>query len=137
VMYADEHSVCIGDTYAFGDTIIQVSQPRRPCWRPARRIQKKDFSLRIQNSGFTGWYYRVLSVGYVRSGTDLELRSRPHPKWTIAACNDVMYVQKNNIELAEELASCHYLSDNWKQTLQKRIAGKESNPKKRLFGPNQ
>lgn len=137
VSNADEHSVCIGDTYAFGDAIIQVSQPRRPCWRPARRIQKKDFSLRIQNSGLTGWYYRVLKVGYVQDGVELELRDRPHPEWTIAACNDVMYKQKNNVQLAEELASCQYLSDNWKRTLNKRIAGNESDPEKRLYGPNQ
>src|SRR5699024_10478718 len=42
----DESDVCIGDTYKYGETIIQISQPRRPCWRPARRFRVMDLALR-------------------------------------------------------------------------------------------
>ena len=38
---ANESSVCIGDTYQAGDVIVQVSQPRQPCWKLARRWQQK------------------------------------------------------------------------------------------------
>jgi len=31
-----EETVCIGDTYRVGDAVVQVSQPRQPCWKPAR-----------------------------------------------------------------------------------------------------
>src|SRR5699024_444980 len=34
VMHMDEDSVCIGDIYELGEAVIQVSQPRRPCWKP-------------------------------------------------------------------------------------------------------
>ncbi|HLR08945.1 MAG TPA: MOSC domain-containing protein [Bacillota bacterium] len=137
VLEMDEFSVCIGDTYKFGDAIIQVSQPRRPCWRPARRYKVLDLALRIQNSGRTGWYYRVLREGYVISQIDLELIERPYPQWTIAACNEIMYVEKDNLRLADELASCPLLSENWKRTLKKRLRGQESSPDKRVYGPNQ
>src|SRR5690625_4237435 len=73
VLEMDEFSVSIGDTFKVGDAIIQVTQPRQPCWKPARRYQIKDLALRIQNTGRTGWYYRVLQEGHVISRIDMEL----------------------------------------------------------------
>lgn len=136
VLEMDEDSVCIGDTYQLGEAIIQVSQPRRPCWKPGRRFKVLDFALRIQNTGRTGWYYRVLQEGYIKSGQTFELLERPYPKWTISACNDVMYVHKKDVKLAEELASCDLLAGNWKQTLTKRVAGQTSSDEERIHGPN-
>ncbi|TFJ92625.1 MOSC domain-containing protein [Lentibacillus salicampi] len=134
--HMDESMVCIGDTYRFGDSIIQVSQPRRPCWKPARRFRVMDLALRIQNSGRTGWYFRVLQEGYARAGMELELIERPYPEWTIVASNEVMYVKKQNPDLAERLASCDLLAPNWKRTLNKRLHGKQSSDAKRVYGPN-
>ncbi|HLR52339.1 MAG TPA: MOSC domain-containing protein [Candidatus Avamphibacillus sp.] len=136
VLEMDEYSVCIGDTYQFGDAIIQVSQPRRPCWKPARRHRVKDLALRIQNSGLTGWYFRVLKEGYVISGIDIELIDRPHPEWTVAASNEVMYLRKEDLRAAEDLASLELLAPNWKRSLNKRLRGIKSSDTKRVYGPN-
>lgn len=132
----DESTVCIGDTYRFGDSVVQVSQPRRPCWKPARRFRVMDLALRIQNSGRTGWYFRVLQEGSAESGKEMELIERPYPEWTIAACNDVMYVKKRDLKLTEQLASCKLLAPNWKKSLEKRLQGKQSSDAKRVYGPN-
>lgn len=132
----DEFSVFIGDTYRFGEAIIQVSQPRQPCWKPARRYKVLDFALRIQRSGRTGWYFRVLQEGVVHAETELELLERPYPEWSIAACNEVMHVRKGDLNAAYELASCTLLAENWKRNLQKRLRGQESNIRKRVYGPN-
>lgn len=136
VVHMDEHSVCVGDTYQFGDAVIQVSQPRQPCWKPARRFRIKDFALQIQNTGKTGWYYRVVKEGYVQGSLELTLLERPFPQWTIAKCNEVMHVKKDDLKLAEELANCHLLAENWKRTLNNRLAGKNPPIEKRIFGPN-
>jgi MOSC domain-containing protein YiiM len=136
VIYLDEDSVCIGDIYQFGDSVIQVSQPRRPCWKPARRFQMIDFALHIQNTGRTGWYFRVLKEGYVQGEVELILLERPYPEWSIAKCNEVMYVKRDDLKLAKELASCELLASNWKQTLTKRLSREESTDEKRVYGPN-
>ncbi|HEY4601514.1 MAG TPA: MOSC domain-containing protein [Cerasibacillus sp.] len=136
VLEMDEFSVCIGDTYQFGDAVIQVSQPRRPCWKPARRLRVLDFALRTQESGRTGWYFRVLKEGHIISGIDLELLERPYPEWTIAACNEVLYFRKDDLRAASELASCSLLAENWQRTLKNRLLGRESIIDKRVFGPN-
>ncbi|WP_188208183.1 MOSC domain-containing protein [Alkalibacillus aidingensis] len=121
VQSMDEHSVCIGDRYQFGDSVIQVSQPRKPCWKPARRFNINDFALRIQQTGRTGWYFRVLEEGYVQSEVELSLLERPYPQWTIAKCNEIMYEKKDDIKLNKKLYSCELLADKWKQSLAKRL----------------
>ncbi|KXH81924.1 MOSC domain-containing protein [Sporosarcina sp. HYO08] len=131
-----ESTVCIGDIYQLGDALIQVSQPRRPCWKPARRFRVVDLALRIQDSGRTGWYFRVLKEGAIRRGERLELIERPYPKWTIAACNEVMYVRKDDRKLASDLASCELLAESWRQSLEKRLQGEAPSDERRVFGPN-
>lgn len=132
----DESVVCIGDVYQFGGAIIQVSQPRSPCWRPARRHKVIDLALRIQQTGLTGWYYRVLKEGKVSGNTALILLERSYPLWTIAKCNEVMYEKKDDFKLTKELADCPVLAKNWKRTLNRRLEGIESVLAKRVYGPN-
>lgn len=132
-----EANVCIGDTYQIGEAIIQVTQPRQPCWKPARRWRIKDLAVRIQQTGRTGWYFRVLEEGYVEKGQPLDLLERPYPQWTIAVCNDIMHRRKRDRQVAEALAACPLLSSNWKRTLSKRAAtGENPDERKRLIGPN-
>lgn len=133
---ADEFITCLGDTYRLGEAIIQVSQPRQPCWKPARRFQVMDFALRIQQTGKTGWYFRVLQEGHVESGITMELIDRPYPEWTIAECNVVMHEKKDDLQLTASLLACDALAKNWQRTFRRRLEGTESNIAKRIYGPN-
>lgn len=133
-----EDSVCIGDTFRIGEAVIQVSQPRQPCWKPARRFKIKELALLIQNTGRTGWYFRVLQEGYVEKEQEFTLLARPFPQWTIAACNEVMHEKKDDIQSARELSQCELLAVNWKNTLTKRVQkGEESDLRRRIIGPNE
>lgn len=132
----DETNVCIGDIYQLGEVQLQVSQPRRPCWRPARRHGIIDLALKIEDSGRTGWYFRVLKEGSVQAGEHFKLLERPNPEWTIDACNEVMYNQTENNGLAESLRDVELLADSWKKSLQKRLDGIPENKEPRVFGPN-
>lgn len=133
-----EEMIAIGDTFQIGEAIVQVSQPRQPCWKPARRFKVKNLALLIQNSGRTGWYFRVLKEGYVEEGQTFKLVDRPLPQWTIQRCNEIMHVEKQNIKLARELAQCELLAPNWRTTFKNRIE-KGENPDilKRVLGPNE
>ena len=91
-----ESQVCIGDTWAIGDATVQVSQPRQPCWKLARRWDAKDLAVQVQQTGRTGWYFRVLVEGLVQAGMSLSLIERPHPRWTIATANQLMHHEKSN-----------------------------------------
>lgn len=138
VQHLTEEDVCIGDTFSVGEVIVQVSQPRQPCWKPARRWKIKELALLIQQDGYTGWYFRVLNEGYIEVGDKFVLQERPFPEWTIAKCNEIMHVKKDDLDLTARLASCELLASSWRDSLNKRVQGEgNSDISKRLYGPNE
>ena len=117
-----EKDVCIGDRLLIGDAEFQVSQPRQPCWKLARKWRIKTLTAQVQKSGRTGWYLRVLEEGTVSPGDAVELLGRPLPKWTIAEANRVMFDKSAPPDDVAELASLPELSESWRETLASRLA---------------
>lgn len=119
---AVEEEVCIGDTFEVGDAVLQISQPRQPCGTLARRWQTPDLVRRVEKSGMTGWYFRVLEEGDLMAGDVFKCIDRPHSKWTITEANDVMHRRVKDLAAARELAAVGPLSTSWKEALERRAA---------------
>jgi len=71
----DEDDICIGDIYSVGDIILEVSQPRQPCWKIAA-IFNKEVSRYIAKKYAVGWYVRVLNNGVIDINDDMVLKKR-------------------------------------------------------------
>ncbi len=115
-----EADVCIGDVWSVGDSNanvvrVQVSQPRQPCWKLARRWRLKTLTAQVVDNGRTGWYFRVLAPGTVAAGMTLALVERLCPEWTVARANDCMYRDKHNAAAAKHLAYLPQLSASWRE----------------------
>lgn len=67
---ADEDAIFIGDRFAWGETLLEVSQPRTPCHKLQRFSGRDDASAIMTLSGRCGWHFRVLATGTapVKSG---------------------------------------------------------------------
>jgi MOSC domain-containing protein YiiM len=132
-----EGDVCIGDVFKIGETLVQISQPRQPCWKLARRWRVKDLAVRVQETGRTGWYFRVLREGRVQAGSNLVLVERPCPRWTVTAANTVMHDEIDNMDFIRDLAECSYLSSRWRSKLKRRVdTGTIECTSSRLDGPS-
>lgn len=132
-----ESDVCIGDVFEIGESLVQVSQPRQPCWKLARRWGIKDLALRVQETGRTGWYFRVLREGHVRAGNRLLLVERHHPNWTVFSANEVMHRRTQDRQAAQNLADCADLSSRWRDKLNRRaLTGTTESTSSRLDGPS-
>jgi MOSC domain-containing protein YiiM len=119
-----EESVCLGDTYSLGDAIVQVSQPRQPCWKLAWRWRLKELTALVEQTGRTGWYVRVLEEGEVRPGLTLALLDRPYPEWTVSRATRVMRGRRQDPVAAGELAGCELLAASWQDRLAEAAAGR-------------
>lgn len=73
----DEREVRIGDRYRVGSALLEVSQPRRPCWKIDRRYGVQGMTAFVAETGCTGWYYRVIEEGEVAAGDACALVERP------------------------------------------------------------
>ena len=78
-----EKDVCIGDRYQLGETVVEVSQPRLPCWKIGRVWGIHDLGKRMEEAGHSGWYFRTISEGCFSLADDLVLIERVQPDWTI------------------------------------------------------
>lgn len=116
-----EADTCIGDRWQVGDAELEVSQPRQPCWKLARRWRINDLAAQVLRTGRTGWYFRVLREGTLAAGQALTLLDRPHPDWPITRANAVMHHDRKNRELTAALAALPSLSESWRKTLQNRL----------------
>lgn len=132
-----ESDVCIGDVFRVGDrgAVVQVSQPRRPCYKLAARYDERELALRVQQSGLTGFYLRVLEEGRVAAGDDLYLVKRPAPEATVSEANRVMHHDKGDLDAIERLLGVGELSSSWRRTFEKRLAGESEDTAPRLSGP--
>lgn len=71
-----EENVHIGDNFSVGSAIVQVSQPRRPCWKLNHRYGNGHLANFVMQEQITGWYYRVIEEGEVEAGDQISLTER-------------------------------------------------------------
>lgn len=115
--YWDETNVCIGDRFQIGETEVEVSQPRQPCWKINAVLGETNLLRSVFQTGRTGWYLRVFREGYWQKGMQVTLLKRPHPEWTIARANEIMADKKNHGGDAKALLELPELADAWKKDL--------------------
>ena len=80
----DEETACVGDVHAVGGALLQVCQPREPCFKFALRFDDNRLVRAMVKSGRAGWYYRVLQEGEVGAGDPVRLHARPNPDFSFA-----------------------------------------------------
>jgi MOSC domain-containing protein YiiM len=86
-----EHDVRLGDIWLWGEALVQVSQPRAPCFKLALHTGRKDIGPRMQATGRSGWYLRVLAAGRVPTHGPMTLQDRPDGAPTLHETFTVMF----------------------------------------------
>lgn len=72
----DDTQVHIGDIVKVGGALVQVSQPRRPCWKVNHKYGNGHIAPLLMSQAISGWYYRVLEEGELRVGDTITLQER-------------------------------------------------------------
>lgn len=67
-----EEAIHIGDQLRIGSTILQVSQPRMPCFKLGIRFGRDDIVKRFWASGRPGIYFSVVKEGELERGDVIE-----------------------------------------------------------------
>lgn len=130
----DEERVCIGDVYRLGTAVVQVSQPRSPCWKLNAHFGVDDLAKRVQDTQRSGWLYRVLAAGEAAPGDAIRLVERPHPGFSVARVMRALYCEPSDPELLGRIAGLDALSANWRAKAQRRLLGTRDDARARLQG---
>ncbi|NTS75793.1 MOSC domain-containing protein [Catenovulum sp. SM1970] len=130
-----ESDVFIGDRYQFGQAVIEVSQPRSPCFKLNKRWQVDGLALAMQQNHKTGWLYRVIEPGLVEPDQQLELIERPKQAMSVQQTSHAFFSTPLEQAALEALLAQSRLSVSWREKVDKRLsAGIVENWQIRLFG---
>ena len=119
---ATEADFCLGDRWRIGSVLTEVSQARQPCWKLNLRFDLPDMARRVQETGRSGWYLRVIEPGIIVAGNRGALVGRPHPGWTLSRVSHLLYHDRMNRSALQELAALPGLPESWRRLVDARLA---------------
>jgi MOSC domain-containing protein YiiM len=129
-----EQNVYIGDIFRWGEALIQVTQPRSPCFKLNFHFGISDMASLMQNCGKTGWLCSVIAPGMVSADAPLELVSRVSDV-SVQEAIAIAWHMPFDDEQYHRLLSAAGLSKSWTRTMQKRrLSGKIEDQSRRLWG---
>ncbi len=117
-----ETVACIGDVYRIGGAVIQITQPRVPCYKLADKLGIPGFEKTFLAANRPGFYARVLEEGNVEAGDPVLLLEKDPLGLTVAAVNRALYLDKGERALAERALQSEALSPGWRRAFEKLLA---------------
>lgn len=118
VSLLEEGELKIGSTYRLGETLIQISQPRQPCFKFGHKMGSPTAIKKMVATGHCGAYVRVLTSGLVKCGDRLE-KVDSGSEWSIAQVFRALFEGCDSKEL-EAMMACELLAESCRRDLQKR-----------------
>jgi MOSC domain-containing protein YiiM len=116
-----EVTVRIGDVWAWGEAVLQVCQPRYPCYKLAMATARFDIGKRMLDTLRNGWYLRVLEPGEVPVLGPISVIERGPEDATVRDAV-LALLPEGSRELAERIAATPALAASWRNMLQAKLA---------------
>ncbi|MGL4978785.1 MAG: MOSC domain-containing protein [Plesiomonas sp.] len=130
-----EENCHVGDVFQLGEAVVQISQPRSPCYKLNVRFDVENLAMAVQNSGRTGWLLRVLQAGTVQPNDTLTLLTHGDCPLSVYHMNHIFYTEPLNHVGLVAMNDCEQLSVSWTNQVQARLrSGMVEDWNKRLYG---
>lgn len=101
----------VGERWKIGTAVLEVSEPRIPCWRLGVRMDDPRFPRRFTEAQRPGAYLRIVVQGEVGAGDDIDLVERPDHELTV---RDVLRIFAFDHDDVERLLTVPQLSESWR-----------------------
>jgi MOSC domain-containing protein YiiM len=108
----DVNDALVGERWRIGTVVLEVSEPRIPCWRLGVRMNDKSFPRRFTDALRPGAYLRIVVAGDVGAGDEMSLVERPKHHLTI---RDVFRIYTHDRQEAERLLAVPGMSESWQR----------------------
>lgn len=101
----------VGDRWQVGTAVLEVSEPRIPCWRLGVRMGDNMFPRRFTEAQRPGAYLRIVVEGHVGAGDQIRVFERPDHNLTI---RDVFRIYTRDRHEVERLLAVPQMSESWR-----------------------
>ncbi len=117
-----ESDVGIGDIWEWGSAVLQVTQPRWPCYKLSLYRERNDIGGRLRVSGRTGWYLRVLESGEAPAAGPIRLAARDRAGVSVLDAHLAMLDRTVPADRLRAVVDHPALADQWRDPLARRSA---------------
>jgi MOSC domain-containing protein YiiM len=118
-----ETEVIIGERYRVGGAVVEVSEPRKPCFKLGLRMGREDFPELFTRSARTGFYLRVIEEGEVGPGDVIERLYTPPGGVSVAMLWRLVYLDAVGPQALERALAVPGLTEKWRERLRRRARG--------------
>lgn len=119
-----ETQLCIGDRIRVGTVVLEVSQPRIPCFKLGITMKSKTFPKHLLKSGRVGFYFRVLEPGVVRAGDAITVEPSAHERVSVREVSQVRFFDNGNRDAIERILCNPALADVWRQDFEELLGSR-------------
>ncbi len=117
-----EDEIHVGDVFRAGGALVEVTQPRVPCYKLGIKMGLRGFEKTFLASRRVGFYLRVLEEGEIGAG-DVMDRVRTDPeRITVREICRLLYFDSENLEGARKALRIRALSPGWRRSFEERLA---------------
>ena len=115
----DESQLRIGSIYKLGTALVQITQPREPCYKLGIRFNDQHILKQFIDHGCPGTYVRVLERGTVSVGDSMELTEESNNPLTIKEFYNLLFAKTKNQGVLELALNNEAIPPNKKEKLKK------------------
>jgi MOSC domain-containing protein YiiM len=115
----DVTGALVGERWEIGSVVLEVSEPRVPCWRLGVRMEDKGFPRRFGAAGRPGTYFRIVGEGELGAGDEIRVVERPDHDLSIG---DVFRIFMRDRHEAGRILSAPKISAAWRGWAQNWLA---------------
>lgn len=119
-----EDEVYIGDVFRIGTALLEVTQPRVPCFKLAHKMALPEFPKMFMASGRTGFYQRVLEEGEICAGDSIQrVKIDPHLV-SVREMMRIMHIDREDYAAMKRGVAVPALTPSWREELEERLRSK-------------
>jgi len=115
----NEAEIRIGDRFQIGEAVVQVTQPRQPCFKLGVRFSDQTVVDDFWNAPFPGVYVRVIQAGHVRQGDTLRLLERNEESLSLSQVFSIFKANRTNVELMNKALEEPFLAESCRKNIRK------------------
>lgn len=116
-----EDKVCVGDILSIGEALVQVTMPRIPCFKFGHKIGHPEILDEFLRSGKSGFYQRVLTEGYVKTGDKITLVERDSNQISIRTALGLQKLEEGDTQLLKQALKIKSLAPLLKNIYEQRL----------------
>ena len=119
--FVDETIIRIGNIYQIGGAVVQISEPRIPCFKLGYKFNNQGVIKEFIHSSYSGFYVRTLKEGEVKNGDEFKLINQNENDFSVEDAFSLLSYNKNNQLLIEMMKNEPLLGEDYRKSIIKRF----------------